>query len=101
MSIMSPSLNHFMFRSIVLLIVLNIPIVSFFQWFELSLLEWFPVYSSFFLIQFSLSGAQVDVSFIRHVVQLIFWGVLSFIWTYRCFQRYIVNDTGESKEVHI
>ncbi|MBU9714789.1 hypothetical protein [Evansella tamaricis] len=103
-SVDAPSLNHFMFRAIMLMLLLYIPLLSYLEWIPLWILEVMPSYSALILFDLALSGTN-SLGPIRpqllHVFLLFVWGVVAYLIAARRFNRYILSNTGESKVVSV
>ncbi|SDZ16487.1 fluoroquinolone transport system permease protein [Evansella caseinilytica] len=107
-SVDSPSLNHFMFRAIVLMLLLYIPILNYIGWLPWKFLEVMPSYSALYLLDGAMSGGNGLLSFpaggttiIVHTGLLALWGAVGFYIAYIRFNRYILSNTGEHKEISV
>lgn len=101
-SVDAPSLNHFMFRSIVLLLVLCTPLLHYLNWVSFSIFEIMPSYSALILLQVSIEGQGIiSGESLIHLSLLIIWSFVAFSIAFYRFQTYISVQTGESKEVSI
>lgn len=107
-SVDSPSMNHFMFRAIVSMIIFYIPLLNYLDWISFRLFELMPSYSALVLLEYAMSREGGFFAFPLpqstlwiHVGLLILWGLLAYRMAYRRFYKYILSNTGEIKEVSL
>ncbi|MFA9458893.1 hypothetical protein ACERJO_19330 [Halalkalibacter sp. AB-rgal2] len=101
-SVDAPSLNHFMFRSIILLLVLCTPFLHYLNWISFSIFEIMPSYSVLVLLQLSIEGSGlIHNESLVHFSLLIIWTLVAFSIAFYRFRKYISAQTGESKEVSV
>ncbi|WP_042141902.1 hypothetical protein [Paucisalibacillus sp. EB02] len=107
-SVDSPSMNHFMFRAIVTMIVLYVPVLNYFDLISFRLVEVMPSYSALFLLEYAMSRAGgifslhiPNFSVLIHVGLLTIWGLLAYQIAFGRFSKYILSNTGEVREVSV
>lgn len=100
-SVDSPSMNTFMFRAIVSMLIFYIPVLHYLDWISFRLVEIMPSYSALILLEYAMNsdGGMFSLHLVFHSGLLLFWGFLAYRTAYRRFSRYILSNTGEVREV--
>lgn len=107
-SVDAPSLNHYMFRAIVCMLIFYIPVLHYLGWVSFRLFELMPSYSALFLLEHAISGNGDFFAFKMlnntvwvHVGLLFLWGFIAYRIAYDRFNKYILSNTGEVREVSV
>lgn len=102
------SMNHFMFRAVLSMMLLYVPMLNYLDWISIRLFELMPSYSALFLLEHALSAEQgifsvhVPSGMVWiHLSLLICWNVIAYRLVYQRFDKYILSNTGEVKEVSV
>ncbi|WP_416150736.1 hypothetical protein ACM26V_07150 [Salipaludibacillus sp. HK11] len=100
------SLNHFMFRAIVLMVVLFTPVLYYVDWLSWNFLQLTPTYSALFLLRVAVNGGVTEdgmswLPIINHIVLLLGWSIIAFFLAYKRFYTFIIARTGDGKKVSI
>ncbi|WP_096440025.1 hypothetical protein [Alteribacter populi] len=104
LSVDAKSINHFMFRSIITMTILYVPIISYLDLVSIRVFEILPSYSALFLINQAAHDSVTALpvlEFLLHIFILILWTVLVYLWAYSRFNTYIISNTGETRRVSI
>ncbi|WP_067842801.1 fluoroquinolone export ABC transporter permease subunit, partial [Amphibacillus sediminis] len=96
-AVRTQSLNAFLVRAILVMIVLYLPLVSYFELWSHPLMQIFPVYSSLFLLRGAIQGGLnlSDTPFWLHTGMLMIWNAILFYLTYQRFKRSIIASQGD------
>lgn len=104
----SPSMNHFMFRAIVSMIMFYIPVLNYLDWISFRLFEIMPSYSALILLEYAMGreGGIFSIhipssSVMIHVGLLTLWGLIAYRIAYIRFSKYILSNTGEVREMSV
>ncbi|WP_026671936.1 fluoroquinolone export ABC transporter permease subunit [Alkalihalobacterium bogoriense] len=102
-SIHTHSLNSFLVRAILFMLIMFIPLLQYVNWVSFKLFEVFPSYSALWLIEASIgkSTSLYNASYVFHVCLLTMWGLLSFFVAYQQFSRYILLNTGGNRRISL
>lgn len=100
-SVDSPSMNHFMFRAIITMLIFYIPVLHYLGWVSIRLFEIMPSYSALILLEYAMSRdlGMFSLHILFHAGLLLFWGLLAYRAAYGRFSKYILSNTGEVREV--
>ncbi|WP_017470483.1 hypothetical protein [Amphibacillus jilinensis] len=103
LAVTAQTLNHFLFQAILLMLGLYLPLLSYFQIWNLSFMHIFPTYSAVFLLQGALQGgwSYFNQYFLMHTSLLLIWNVIAFFLTYQRFKRYMLPNQGDGRELSL
>jgi fluoroquinolone transport system permease protein len=82
---------HFILRSIPLIVLMSLPFLNYFGFTDLTILRFFPVQGSLYLIDNSYSNSPIISELIFGYISIAVWTLILYWFVYRTFKTKMVN----------